>query len=67
MSIDEVRELSNQDLKRELGNTRRELMNLRFKNASKQLDNNAQLGAARKTIARLETVMREREIQDISI
>jgi len=65
--IDEVRELRDQDFQRELENTLRELMNLRFRNASKQLANNAQLGAAKRTIARFRTVMREREIQGLEV
>lgn len=67
MRIDEVRELRDQDLQRELESTLRELMNLRFRNASKQLANNAQLGAAKRTIARFRTVMREREIQGLEV
>jgi large subunit ribosomal protein L29 len=67
MRIDEMRELSGLDLKRQLDNTLRELMNLRFRNASRQLANNAQLGLAKRTIARLKTVTREREIQGLEI
>lgn len=67
MRIDEVRELSDQDLRRDLESTLRELMNLRFRNASKQLADNAQLGAAKRTIARFRTVMREREIQGLEV
>ncbi len=65
--IEEARELSDVDLRRELDNTLRELMNLRFRNASRQLANNAQIRAAKRSIARLRTVMREREIQGISV
>ncbi len=67
MRIDEMRELSGLDLKRQLDNTLRELMNLRFRNANRQLANNAQLGLAKRTIARLKTVTREREIQGLEI
>ena len=63
MRIDEIRDLSDQDIQREMQNTLRELMHLRFRNASKQLANNAQLGAAKRIIARFRTVIREREIQ----
>jgi large subunit ribosomal protein L29 len=67
MRIEEVRELSDVDVRRQLDNTLRELMNLRFRNASRQLANNAQIGNAKRTIARLKTVMREREIQGLEI
>jgi large subunit ribosomal protein L29 len=67
MRIDDVRELSDEDIRKQLDNTLRELMNLRFRNASRQLPNNAQIGQARKTIARLRTVVREREIQGIAL
>jgi large subunit ribosomal protein L29 len=67
MRIEEVRELSDVDVRRQLDNTLRELMNLRFRNASRQLANNAQIGNAKRTIARLKTVTREREIQGLEI
>ena len=67
MRIDEIRELSDEDIRKQLDNTLRELMNLRFRNASRQLANNAQIGQARKTVARLRTVAREREIQGITL
>ncbi len=67
MRIDEIRELTDEDIRKQLDNTLRELMNLRFRNASRQLANNAQIGQARRTIARLRTVVREREIQGITL
>ena len=39
-----------------------ELFNLRFQNATGQLDNTARLGQVRKDIARIETLLRAREI-----
>ena len=67
MRIDDIRELSDEDVQKQLENTLKELMNLRFRNASRQLANNAQIGQAKKTIARLRTVVREREIQGITL
>ena len=46
----------------QLGETRRELFNLRFQLATGQLDNSSRLAAVRKDIARLSTFVREREI-----
>jgi len=63
MRVNDVRELSDEDLQRELENAKRELMNLRFRHATKQLTNTSEMGMARKTMARLMLVTREREIQ----
>ena len=67
MRIDEIRELTDEDIQKQLVNSLEELMNLRFRNASRQLANNAQIGQAKKTIARLRTVVRERQIQGIAL
>jgi large subunit ribosomal protein L29 len=62
MQISEVRELNDTELQKELGDQERALMNLRFRKATLQLTNTNELGATRKTIARIKTVIREREI-----
>ena len=62
MQINEVRELNNVELHRELEDQQRGLMNLRFRKATMQLTNTNELAAARKTIARIKTVIRERQI-----
>jgi large subunit ribosomal protein L29 len=46
-----------------LSEAKEELFNLRFQNATGQLDNSARLGQVRKDIARVETLLREREIE----
>ena len=50
------------DLATKLAEAKEELFNLRFQNATGQLDNTARLRAVRKDIARIYTVMREREL-----
>ena len=60
--VDELRHLGDSELLGRLGESRRELFNLRFQLATGQLDNSARLGAVRKDIARLSTFMRQREI-----
>jgi large subunit ribosomal protein L29 len=45
-----------------LADAKDELFKLRFRNATGQLENSAALGAARKRIARINTILREREI-----
>lgn len=62
MKVHEVRELSDQDLQTELDGSHKELMNLRFRVATKQLANTAQLRTVKKKIARLNTVIRERQL-----
>jgi len=59
----ELRELKTEELDVRLAETRQELFNLRFKHATGQLDNSARLGQVRKDVARLATLVREREIQ----
>ncbi len=58
----EVRELSDTDLRKELDNSYRELLNVRFRLATKQMNNTSQLQAVRKNIARFHTIIREREL-----
>jgi len=60
--VEELRRLGDSELLGRLGESRRELFNLRFQLATGQLDNSARLGAVRKDIARLSTFMRQREI-----
>lgn len=54
MSIDELRE--------ELVATKQEALNLRFRNATGQLENTAEMRAVRRQIARINTYIRQREI-----
>jgi large subunit ribosomal protein L29 len=58
----EFRELKDDELAVRVIETRQELFNLRFKHATGQLDNSARLGQLKKDIARLETIIRQREI-----
>ena len=58
----ELRSVSADDLAAKLAEAKEELFNLRFQNATGQLDNTARLRAVRKDIARIYTVMREREL-----
>ena len=62
MHISEVRELNNVELYRELSQQERSLMNLRFQKTTRQLTNTNALRDTRRTIARIHTVIRERQI-----
>jgi large subunit ribosomal protein L29 len=59
----ELREFNEVELEHQLSEAKEELFNLRFQNATGQLDNSARLGQVRKDIARVETLLREREIE----
>ncbi len=58
----ELRELSDEELVLRLREAKEELFNLRFQMATGQLDNNRRLRTVRHDIARIYTVMREREL-----
>jgi len=58
----ELRELPDDDLVTRLREGKEELFNLRFQVATGQLDNNRRLHTVRRDIARIYTVMREREL-----
>ena len=58
----ELRALPGEELDEKLKEAKEELFNLRFQNATGQLDNTARLRAVRREIARIYTVQREREL-----
>ena len=58
----ELRELTEEELVLRLKEAKEELFNLRFQMATGQLDNNRRLRTVRHDIARIYTVMREREL-----
>ena len=60
MKIAEIRELSSDEIK--INELKQELLTLRFQKASGQLDNGKKITEARKTIARMYTILREREM-----
>lgn len=59
--IADLRSLSVDDLRGKLTEQRRELMNARFKHAAAQLEKTSELKAMRKQVARIETVLNEKE------
>ena len=63
MKASEIRELTPAELENKLRDLKKELFNLRFQHAINQLDNPMQINAVKKDIARVNTVLREREIQ----
>lgn len=62
MKVAELRELNDIELANRVREFREELFNLRFQNATGQLENTTRLNQVKKDIARCETLLREREI-----
>ena len=62
MRIHEIRALSQEDTAKELESSYKELMNVRFRLATRQLSDTSQIKKVRRGIARIKTVMREREL-----
>ncbi|MDQ3353197.1 MAG: 50S ribosomal protein L29 [Actinomycetota bacterium] len=58
----ELRNLGDDELLERLADTKSELFNLRFQHVTGQLDNHARLSQVRREVARLTTLLREREI-----
>ena len=61
---EELRTLNEADLKRQLEEAHHELFNLRFRLATRQMANTSELKKARRKVARIMTLVRERELQD---
>ena len=62
MKVKEVRDLSADDLKKQLEESHQELFNLRFRLATKQLVNHREVRRVKRKIARLETLLKEKEL-----
>jgi|TARA_Y100000310_G_C20528444_1_gene737269 large subunit ribosomal protein L29 len=65
--IDDIRLMNDEDISDEFESTQKELMNLRFRSATMQLVNVNEIRLAKKKIARIKTVIREREIVKSSL
>ena len=61
MRARDLRDLTDEELEEKMGETRKELFNLRFQSATGALENSARLRSAKREIARILTVKTERE------
>ena len=61
MKATEIRELSDNELSEKLGDLKTELFNLRFQHAINQLENPMRLKHVKKDIARVKTILKQRE------
>ena len=64
LKINEVRELSNKDLESKIRDAKKELFDLRMKQATGTLENPSKIRELRKEVARMKTIIREREIKE---
>lgn len=62
MKTKEIRQMSDADLQNSLKDLKVELFNLRFQLATGQLDNPMRISGVKKDIARIKTIVREREL-----
>jgi large subunit ribosomal protein L29 len=62
LKLKEFRDLNTSELKQQLEETHEELFNLRFRLETKQLVNHREVRRVKKKIARLQTLLREREL-----
>ena len=62
MTVQEIKELENTDLLAKVEEYKKELFGLRFQQATGQLENTARIRTVRKSIARIKTIIREREL-----
>ena len=65
--VGDLRELADDDLAAKLGEAREDLFNLRFQAATGQLESHGRLRAVRRDIARIYTIMRERELGIVQV
>jgi len=65
MKANDIRELTSIEIEDKVRSLKEELFNLRFQLATGQLENTARIREVRKTIARMKTVIRQREISAI--
>ena len=62
MKLEELRKLSNEDLEKKIKESKEELFNLRFQQATGNLEKPSRLRDLRKQVAKMKTIIREREL-----
>ena len=64
MKINKIREMSSPELEKELGELKSELFKLRFSLATNGLENPMKIKEVKKDIARINTILRQRELEE---
>ncbi|MBH54990.1 MAG: 50S ribosomal protein L29 [Opitutaceae bacterium] len=62
MNAKEIRDLSKQEIEKHMRDSRQELLNLRLRKQSGQMETPSELRALRRDIARMETILKERAV-----
>lgn len=65
MKANKLHEMTSQELNNMLGDLKSELFNLRFQLATGQLENPIRIRSVKKDIARVKTILRERELKEV--
>ena len=63
MKVKEIREMTTEEINKKIALTKQELFNLRFQQATGNLEKPSRIKELRKTVARLKTILRERELE----
>ena len=63
MKATEIRKMSTADLEAKLADLKKDLFTLRMQHATNQLDNPLQIAVVKKEIARVKTILREKELR----
>ena len=64
MKSNEIRAKSSEELEAEIQNQKENLFNLKFRNRLAQIEDNSQIKKIRRSIARIHTIIRERDLSD---
>lgn len=64
MKVKEIRELTTEEINKKIKESKEELFNLRFQQATGNLEKPSRIRDLRHTVARMKTVLRERELSD---
>ncbi len=64
MNVKDIREKSNEELLKSVDSLKEELFNLRFQQATGQLEDASRIRVVKKTIARIKTIITERQLSD---
>ena len=65
MKVNEIRNLTTEEINKKIKESKEELFNLRFQQATGNLDKPSKIKELRHTVARLKTVLRERELEEL--
>ena len=64
MNVNELRKLTSEDLTKKITESKKELLDLRFKQSTGSLEKPSKIHELRKDVARMKTILRERELSE---